>query len=100
MANIKVLRFMNGEELIGNLQRLDPVENIAEMENIAIVQVVPTSESKMTIGLLPFAPYADEKAHLFDARHITTIFTPNQDLINNYNRIFGGIVVPDKKIVV
>jgi len=55
----------------------------------------------MTIGLIPFAPYAADKSFDFGANHITTFFTPNEDLIANYNRIYGhGLVVPPKKIIV
>jgi hypothetical protein len=100
MANIRVIRLLNGEELIGDLTKIE--DQSVTMENVAIVQVVPspTNPNSMTIGLIPFAPYAEEKSFDFGANHITTFFTPNNDLVNNYNRIFGGIVVPDKKIVV
>lgn len=101
MANIRVIRLLNGEELIGDLTKIE--DQTVTMENIAIVQIVPssTNPNSMTIGLIPFAPYAADKSFDFGANHITTFFTPNDDLIANYNRIYGhGLVVPPKKIIV
>lgn len=92
MANIKIIRMMNGEELIGDLT----ADNATyfKLKDVAIVQIVPTSSGNMTIGLIPFAPYAEEKEFSFDTTHRTTMFTPNVELLNNYNRIYGaGLVV-------
>lgn len=101
MANIRVIRLLNGEELMGDLTKIE--DQSITMENVAILQVSPspTNPNSMTIGLIPFAPYAEEKSFDFGATHITTFFTPNEDLVANYNRIYGaGIVVPPKKIIV
>lgn len=92
MANIKIIRMMNGEELIGDL--VADNATYFKLKEIAIVQMMTNQSGNMTIGLIPFAPYAEEKEFSFDTTHRTTMFTPNTELLNNYNRIYGaGLVV-------
>lgn len=92
MANIKIIRMMNGEELIGEL--VADNATYFKLKEVAIVQMMPSQNGNFTIGLIPFAPYAAEKEFSFDTNHRTTMFTPNVELLNNYNRVYGsGLVV-------
>jgi hypothetical protein len=92
MASVKIVRMMNGEELIGEL--VNDNATSFKLRNVAIVQMIPTQSGNMSIGLIPFAPYADEKEFAFDTNHRTTTFTPSMELLNNYNRLYGsGLVV-------
>lgn len=92
MASIKIVRMINGEELIGELT----FDNATffKLKNIAIVQMLPSQSGNFTVGLIPFASYAEEVEFAFDTVHRTCTFTPNVELLNNYNRIYGsGLVV-------
>lgn len=92
MANVKIVRMMNGEELIGEL--VNDNATSFKLRNVAVVHMMPTQSGGMNIGLLPFAPYAEEREFIFDTNHRTTTFTPGVDLLNNYNRMYGsGLVV-------
>lgn len=92
MANVKIVRLMNGEELMGELTNDNAT--YFKLKNVAFVQVMPSQSGNFTIGLLPFAPYAEETEFSFDTNHRTTMFSPNVELLNNYNRIYGsGLVV-------
>lgn len=92
MASIKIIRMMNGEEFIGELTSDNAT--YFKLRNIAIVQMLPSQTGNFTVGLIPFAPYAEEVEFTFDTTHRTTMFTPNTELLNNYNRIYGsGLVV-------
>lgn len=84
--NIKVIRLLNGEELIGKYSE-SPTH--ATLEKVGIVQMIPTQKG-VNIGLFPFAPYAEEETFEFSHEHIVTSFTPGTDLLNNYNRMFGS----------
>ena len=84
--NIKVIRLVNGEELIGKYSE-SPTH--VELENVGVVQMIPT-QTGVNIGLFPFAPYAEEETFEFSHEHIVTSFTPSTDLLNNYNRMFGS----------
>lgn len=92
MANIKIVRMMNGEELIGELTTDNAT--FFKLKNVAVVHMVPSERGNMSIALIPFAPYAEESEFAFDTAHRTTTFSPNTDLLNNYNRLYGsGLVV-------
>lgn len=83
---------MNGEELIGELTQDNAT--FFKLKNVAVVHMVPNAQGNMSIGLIPFAPYAEEKEFAFDTAHRTSTFTPGMDLLNNYNRLYGsGLVV-------
>jgi len=69
-----------------------------KLKNVAIVQMMPTQSGNVTLGLIPFAPYAQEDEFAFDTAHRTTTFTPNTELLNNYNRIYGSGLVVAKTI--
>lgn len=92
MSNVKVFRFMNGEELIG--QVVAESADKFSLKDVASIQLMPGGGGKVNLGLMPFAPYAEESTFEFETKHITTRFTPNTDLLNNYNRVYGaGLVV-------
>lgn len=91
MTNIKIIRMMNGEELIGEITTDN--HTFFKLKNVAIVQMMPTQSGNVTVGLIPFAPYAEEREFAFDTAHRTCTFTPNTELLNSYNRIYGSGLV-------
>ena len=92
MDECLVIRLMNGEELIGKLKSTTTADNIV-LADVASVQMMP-SQKGLSVGLFPFAPYAETNEFMFDARHIVTYFKPSTDLLNNYNQMYGsGLVV-------
>lgn len=84
---IKVIRLVNGEEIIGDW--VSGADNSYTLRKPAIVQMMPT-QTGVNIGLFPFAPYAEETTFEFRRDHVVTTFTPDTDLLNNYNQMFGS----------
>lgn len=84
--NIKVIRLVNGEEIIGEYS--SSLEGVT-LSKPGVVQMIPT-QTGVNIGLFPFAPYAKETSFTFAHDHIVTEFTPDIDLLNNYNQMFGS----------
>lgn len=92
MTNIKIIKLVTGEELIGEVveahHTLDG--NIDyEIKDVAIVQMVPT-QTGVGLSLFPFAPYTEDKTHIFRGRHIILSMDPGIELINNYNKMYGS----------
>lgn len=83
---IKVIRLVNGEELIG---KYSEAPTHVTLDKVGVVQMIPTQKG-VNIGLFPFAPYAEEDSFEFSHDHIVTTFTPATDLLNNYNQMFGS----------
>ena len=91
MANITILKLITGEELIGDVIEAHHHANGIdyEIKDVAIVQMVPT-QTGVGLSLFPFAPYTEDKTHIFRSNHVMLSMQPGVDLINNYNRMFGS----------
>jgi hypothetical protein len=101
VSNIKVIRFISGEELIGEI-----VENKGTYELKNICQLAASYSDPTTatarIGLSPYMPYTNAKDSIVvDATFVAFIVDPVVDLLNEYNKIFGvGIIVPSEKDII
>ena len=90
--NIKVLRLVTAEELIGEWDQ-------EKSSIINPVVMVPVSKDK--IGFQPWITLGQDEEIFLKDQHIMAIVTPDKKLQNEYNRVFGsGLIVPeDDKII-
>ena len=89
--NIKVIRIVSGEELIGDWNK---------ETNTIINPVVMVPVAKDQLGFQPWVPYSEEEAMILKEPHIIIVLTPDVKLQNEYNRVYGsGLVVPEEKII-
>ena len=97
--NVKLLRLKSGEDVIADVTLVD-TEDTIKIENPAML--MPTGQSQgghVQMGFGPWAPFADEQKFEIPRDWLVYISTPNKDLLNQYNSVFGsGIVVPDMKV--
>ena len=85
--NIKVVRLISSEELIGDWNG---------ETNTITNPVVMVPVAKDQLGFSPWIPYVDEEAVQLKEQHIMTVLTPDNKLQNEYNRVYGsGLIVPD-----
>ena len=86
--NVKIVKMISGEELIGEYN---------ETTNVINNPVVMNPVSKEKIAFQPWLPYAEDKEFRLKEVQITIVANPSPTIMNEYNRIFGsGIVVPDE----
>ena len=88
MSNLKCLKLVTGEEIIGDVEKLS--DGSVKIKDAAQIVMMPGSSSKLSLGLVPFLPYSEDDAFTLVQDHIIVLHTPSTDLINNYNRIFGS----------
>ena len=89
--NIKVIRIISGEELIGDW-------NEETKTNTNPVVMIPVAKDQL--GFQPWIPYAEDKEITFKEQHIVVVLTPDTKLQNEYNRVYGsGLLVPEEKII-
>ena len=95
MSNVSGLQLINGQDLIGVVEGLDDrgCETIRLSKPAAIAMMPGSSGNQMSVGLLPWIPFADEDAFDIPRRNILVTYTPSTDLLNNYNRLFGSGIV-------
>ena len=89
--NIKVVRLISGEELIGDWN---------EETKTITSPVVMVPLGKDQLGFQPWIPYSEDEAMTFKDQHIVVVLTPDKKLQNEYNRVYGsGLLVPEEKII-
>jgi hypothetical protein len=91
MADIRLIKFSSGEEIIAEIvsegQEADVIKN-----GVTLVYH-QTKEGSVSVGFSPFMPYSTGDISLKKAT-VTATATVKQELLNEYNRIYGsGIVV-------
>ena len=91
---IKLLRLKSGEDIVGDI--------IGENSEFLIVKnpamLMPVGDGRggsVQIGLTPWMPFSEAKDFEVPRDWVLITTEPAQDIVNNYNQIFGsGIVVP------
>ena len=93
---VKLLRLKSGEDIVGEVIREN--EELITISNPAILMPVshsPGRQDQIQIGLAPWIPFSEEKEFKLPRDWVLLITIPAQNIVNNYNQIFGsGIVVP------
>jgi hypothetical protein len=84
---VKVYKMINGEDIMGeifNSEMMDPIE----LKNPSQI-VLQRTETGMGVALAPYMPFADGNVKIH--KHaIASECTPDQNMVNEYNRIFGS----------
>tara|TARA_R110002020_G_scaffold404383_3_gene614450 strand:+ start:369 stop:671 length:303 start_codon:yes stop_codon:yes gene_type:complete len=91
--DVKIIRFLNGEEVMGKITKGKGVYTI---ENGAVI--MPMGEQQL--GMVPWLPHSEDKKITIDESKVAFTFTPLAELSNQYSTNFGsGLVVPPKSAV-
>ena len=100
MTDIKILKLMSGEEVLGECTFNDSTITVKNAVSIVYQQ----TEKGLGAGLAPFMPYCEDDIDI-NNHAVASSGVPNKDMLNQYNSIFSGIVVagademPEMKIV-
>ena len=97
MSSIQMVRLLSGEELLGDVEKLeDGSIIIREICQVATSYADP-QQATAKIGIAPYLPYAEtDKGISIKANYVGFIVKPVSELLNEYNKIFGsGIHIPD-----
>ena len=93
---VKLLRLKSGEDIVGEVVKEN--EELIIISNPAMLMPVshsPGRQDQIQIGLAPWIPFSVEKEFKLPRDWVLLTTIPAQDIVNNYNQIFGsGIVVP------
>ena len=92
--NIKIVRLTTGEELICDV-KVNSTDQVI-LKDVAIL--IPTQQNQL--GLAPFMAYSDAK----DGFHTTMnsimfIVEPQDELKNQYQKMFSKIITPASNII-
>ena len=99
--NIQVLKLINGEEVLGEIESQSETEYV--LSNPVGIAVVRGKDGQPNIGFAPFPLHAPQKKNATIAiakKNVVYCYEPAEDFISNYNQLFGsGIVLPSKQLI-
>ena len=101
MSNIKIVRLVNGEEIIAEVTDVASTSPIS-MKNPVRIVVIPNKMDPKTpqVGLAPWAEFSADKTFTIDKSHILCIMTPINEFVQQYKSMFGGIIpVEQSKLI-
>lgn len=96
--SVKIIKLVSGEELLA--EALEGKETVVVKNPVRII-VMPNKIDPKTpnIGFAPWAEFSDDKNFTLDRAHIICIMTPIKEFINQYNSMFGGLVLPTSNLI-
>jgi hypothetical protein len=83
---VKVYKMINGEDIIA--QEIKADSTCYELKAPAQI-VLQQTEKGMGVAIAPYMPYASGNITLYYSA-IAAECTPDQNMVNEYNRIFGS----------
>lgn len=93
--SIKIIKFINGDEIIGDVKVSD--DHVTVTDAAQIIMVPSQVQGQAGMALSPFMPYTKNRSFDFNISMILTFAEPVEQLYNQYNQIFGsGIVIPPR----
>lgn len=96
--NVKLLRFLN-EEVLGEI--VSETDTTITVKNPVRIVVMPnkTDPKNPSVGFAPYCDWTDDKEFTLTKNFLIYKAEPLTVFVNQYNQQFGGILVPDTKII-
>jgi hypothetical protein len=98
--NIKLIKLLNGQDIMAEV--ISQNDKTIRIKNAVAIVVVPSRADPKTpsVGLAPWAEFSDDKEIDVASFHIMCIMNPIKEFISQYNAVFGGIVMPQNKLII
>ena len=97
---VKIIKLLTGEDILAEV----PLENVDPLviKNPVRIIVMPNKIDPKTpnIGFAPWAEFSDDKTFTLDKANIIVIMNPIKEFIQQYNSMFGGLVLPTSNLLV
>jgi len=97
--NLKIIRILGGEEIMAEV--LERNKEVIRVKNPIRVVVMPNKADPKNpqVGLAPFGEFSEDKEFDLNAALVLVVMTPAKEFVNQYNSLFGGIVLPTQGII-
>jgi hypothetical protein len=101
MSNVKGIKLVTGEEVISEVANMPDGRLV--LKNPVQLRVVPPqlAGAQPSMGFVPFPSFGTQgEKVLVEPLHIVYTYTPDEQIVANYNQMFGsGIITPSKQII-
>lgn len=97
--NIKVVRFLTNDELIGTL--VEETDTTITIKNPLRIVVMPskTDPKNPQIGFVPWMEFSADKEFTISKSFVLVVANPIDEFITQYKSVFSGLVVPKAQII-
>jgi hypothetical protein len=93
---IKIFKLITGEEIVAEV--VSETEDSVSLKNCVALVLQPSRDGKLSFGFVPFGAMVDGDITIKKDKLLFTA-AASDDLKNNYNSMFGGIVTPPKTLI-
>ena len=99
-ANITLIKFLGGEEVIAEVVS-ENIGTVINVKNPVRIVLMPSKADPQnpSVAFAPFMQWSDYKELTLNANHVIVTATPIAEFVNQYNGMFGGIVVPKTGLI-
>lgn len=100
MTKIMLIKLVTGEDIMAEVIR-ETLDTMTLKNPIRII-VIPGKQNDPkgpTVGFAPWQEFADNNECEIKKHHVITTAAPIVEFLNNYKATFGGIVVPQAKLI-
>ena len=94
--SVKIFKLMTGEEVVAEIT--NETDNSVSLKNCVASVLQPSRDGKLSFGFVPFGAMVDGDITIKKDKLLFTA-AASDDLKNNYNSMFGGIVTPPKTLI-
>lgn len=96
--NLKLVRLFTGEDVLADVVEVG--EKFIKMKDPVRVVVVPSKdETTPGIALAPFTHWSKDKEIELYVHVVMCIMEPITEFKNQYNAVFGGLVMSENKLI-
>ena len=96
--NLQILKLTTGEDILTEI--VDQTIATVSFKNPVRIVVVPSKDPRSpSVGFAPWGEFSQNKEFVIDKSHVVCTMVPIQEFVNQYNAMFSGILMPDKKII-
>jgi hypothetical protein len=98
IMTVKAVKLISGEELLGEVMEETTTE--IALKNVLAILISRAQDGNLGVGFVPFAPYLGKDViHDFNRSQLIFVKEVDEQMRNQYNSIFGGIVTPPKTLI-
>ena len=97
-SNLKLVRLFTGEDILADIVEVG--DKFIKVKDPVRVVVVPSKdETQPGIALAPFTHWSKDKEIDIYVHVVMCIMEPITEFKNQYNAIFGGLVMSENKLI-
>lgn len=95
---VKALKLVSGEEIVAEV--VAETETTITLKNPLAIMLSRAQSGDLNVGFVPFAPYlGNEPTIELELDKLQFVNEVDDQMKNQYNSIFGGIVTPPKQLI-